>query len=74
MITAYNYRAFLTNNSGPTTQAPQLTLNINVTAGTVTGSATLPILRNVGRYDFKLASRHMVLKSRGSPPPLVSLA
>jgi hypothetical protein len=43
-------------------------------AGTATGSATLPILRNIRRYDFKLASRHIVLKSQGSPRPLASLA
>jgi hypothetical protein len=43
-------------------------------ANIATRSATLLILRNVKRYNFKLASRYIVLKSRGSPRPLASLA
>jgi hypothetical protein len=35
---------------------------------------TLLILHNIKRYDFKLTSKHIMLKSQGSPCPLASLA
>jgi hypothetical protein len=41
---------------------------------TITRFTTLLILYNIKRYNFKLTSKYIVLKSRGSPRPLTSLA